>query len=346
MDNDLMNRMKAIKKQFSMEEHAAVSLFDDILCYPIEETLALIKLHDAVYTSNDEIERGRMITEFATKRNSIHPISNAPQRIYLWPEGKMPQITEYRENPAYRYNHDPDFKPYMFEMLVTDNVTPKGAVVVIPGGDHGICSIYEGYQVCLDMNKYGYQCFLLHNRVNNNPWNAKESGVDTARAIRFIRCNAARYRVKPNNIAVAGFSNGGLTGENCIRYYSGKQTVADHFPGYELDKLDTFYGAPDAYLCVYGPRYKNSEFDFTDVVYPPAFFAVGRNDRAMDHLHPTYISLVENGVPVEMHTFAGTPHGVAGRKLLDGDILYPNFDMWLPLADYFMQDVYKIPKSK
>lgn len=343
MNNSIFERMRKIKQQFGREDHAAVPLFDDILCYPVEEVVELVKLHSSIYFTADEEERGKLIAEFAAKRSSIRPLPDAPERIYLWPEGKMPQLTEYKENPDYRYNHDPDFKPYMFEMLVPEDVEPKGAVVLIPGGDHGASTVSEGYQVGLDLNALGYQCFVLHNRVNRNPWNEKESGADTARGIRIIRKNTAKYRIRPNNVAVAGFSNGGLTGENCIRYFSGEQTVRDHFPGYEPDELDTYYGAPDAYICVYGPRYKNAEFDFTGVVYPPTFFAVGREDvAARENLHPTYNSLIEHGVPVEIHTFAGAPHGIAGRKIIEGEVHYPNFELWLPLADSFMQDAYKV----
>ncbi|NMA65139.1 MAG: alpha/beta hydrolase [Clostridiaceae bacterium] len=337
--------MKEVKKQFRKEEYEAVPLFDDILCYPVEEVVQLARISSKIYKTDSTEERSCLIQEFKAKRESIRLIENAPSRLYLWPEGKMPQLTEYTSNRDLRYNHDPDFKPYMFEMLIPENMTPKGAIVCIPGGDQGFSSVHEGYQVCLDFNSLGYQCFFLHNRANFNPWTAKESGVDVARAIRIIRMNADKYRINADNVAVAGFSNGGLTGENCIRYFSGKQTVADHFPGYEPDALDALPGSPDAYLCVYGPRYKDSEFDFTDVVYPPTFFAVGRDDSAMDNLHPTYNSLVEHGVQVEIHTFAGVPHGVAGRKLIDGYVAYPNFEMWLALADSFLQDVYSNKKQ-
>jgi len=55
-------------------------------------------------------------------------------------------------------------------------------------------------------------------------------------------------------------------------------------------------------------------------------------------------SLIEHGVPVEIHTFAGVPHGVAGHKITKGFVEYPNFEMWLPLADMFMQDAYNSNK--
>ena len=45
------------------------------------------------------------------------------------------------------------------------------------------------------------------------------------------------YALDPTRCFAVGFSNGGLTGDNCIRYFSGEQKVADHFPGYAADEL-------------------------------------------------------------------------------------------------------------
>ena len=42
-----------------------------------------------------------------------------------------------------------------------------------------------------------------------------------------------------------------------------------------------------------------------------------------------------------IHTFAGVPHGMAGDKVFTGRVDYTNFELWIPLADAFMQDVYK-----
>ena len=70
----------------------------------------------------------------------------------------------------------------------------------------------------------------------------------------MIRASAGRYgiRGKPGGLCGA-FSNGGLTGEACIRYYSGTQRTADHFPDYREDELDRYYGAPDAFLYLRSP---------------------------------------------------------------------------------------------
>lgn len=328
-------------KFFKAEIPNLIEIFDDTARFDEDAVRRLEKIESMYGREDDDAIRAQMLAEAKEIAANISLRPDAPERIYLWEEGKMPIKTVFTDNSDGRYNHDPDFRPYFLEILLPEDVTPKGAVICIPGGDHGAASVKEGYQVAVDLREMGYQCFVLHNRVNHNPWSEEESGVDAARCVRMIRKNAEKYRIDPNNIAIAGFSNGGLTGDNCIRYYSGLKKVKDIFPDYEPDELDEVYGAPDTFLCVYGPRFVGSVYDFNGVCYPPTFFAVGREDNAMENLNYVYPIMTRQGIPVEVHTFAGVPHGVAGLKFRGGEHPYPTFDMWYTLADVFMQDVYK-----
>ena len=333
-----MERMKKVTKQFGPEKSTAVEIWESIPRYNEQQVVELTKLSNKIQMGCTDEERPALIREFARLRDQVELRENAPEKIYLWPEGNMPAETEYTDNSEYRYNHAPDFKPYLLEMLLPEDVTPKGAVVLCAGGDHAEAVVHEGYQSAKDLNQKGYQCFLLLNRTNHNPWNGHECGADGARAIRFVRANAAKYRVKPDQVAFAGFSNGGLTGEAVIENYSGDKKVTDYFPGYVPDELDQYYGAPDAFLCVYGPRFNGGTFNWEGVAYPPTFFAVGCEDTAMDNLHYVYPDLVAHGVPVEVHTFAGVPHGKAGASILGDN--YENFDLWVTLADHFLQQTF------
>jgi len=348
MDREaMMAKIEKMSKIFGEERHKAVTLFEDCVCYPLEDIIRLYRMQSEIEmsyflsdTEPDEAVTRQKTEEFKKLREAMKKRPDAPERIYLWPEGVLPTETVYTENPNYRYNHDPDFVPYLYEVLVGEDVEPKGAVVVCAGGDHGSCVLPEGYGVCRELNERGYQCFLLLNRPNHNPWGGKECGADAARAIRYVRANAAKYRIPETKVSFAGFSNGGLTGECCIQYYSGMQTVQGHFPEYQPDELDDYKGAPDTFLCVYGPRFVNGPFDYEGVEYPPVFFAVGREDTAMNNLNYVYPDLIAHGIQVEVHTFAGVPHGKAGIALTDGCVNYPNFQLWTTLADAFMQDVY------
>ena len=248
-------KMDMVRSVFGEENLAAVPLFEECLCYPIELLAELAKMAAEIEGMDSPDKIRERLSAFHELRLKIEGMRKDSPKLMLWPEKGTPVLTRYTDNSAYRYNHNPDFAPFMYEMLVPEDVEPKGAIILCAGGDHGFTVLCEGYQVALDFNRMSYQCFLLLNRTNMNPWSGKEAGADVARAIRIVRANADKYRVKENRIFFAGFSNGGLTGEACIQYYSGEQKMSDIFPGYEEDALDLVSGAMDAFLCIYGPRY-------------------------------------------------------------------------------------------
>ncbi len=336
---EMMKKLEPTRKAFGPVRHRAIPVFEDCVNYPIDKVAPMMELCSEIEMSEYGPEVEAKIAQFAAMLDGIKPLETQKPRIYLWPEGKMPAETEYTDNSDYRFNHDPDYRPYMYELLLPEDVTPKGAVIFCAGGDHGVGTPAEGYQNAVDFNAMGYQSFILLNRTNHSPWTAREAGVDAARAVRMVRANAEKYRISPDRVVFAGFSNGGLTGEGLIEHFSGNRRVSDVFPAYVPDALDEVDATPDAFLCVYGPRFNGAPFNWENVVYPPTFFAVGREDTAMDNLHYVYPDLLRHGVPVEVHTFAGCPHGGAGFKIAQG-VRHPNFELWLPLADAFLEDVF------
>lgn len=336
----MLEARKPFKKIFGKIELETVPIFENPVCYDMEDLVALENQMYTILYRGDVAEHPEWVEEYQRLASAMKPLPNAPKPIDLWPEGKVPTLTDYPDNNEYLFNHDPDFRPYLHEMLLPEYEKPKGAVILCGGGDHGWCTVADTFQSARDFNRMGYQCFLLYNRCNQNPWCEKDSGADASRAVRYVRANAEKYRIRPDQIAYVGFSNGAITGENCIHYYSGAQRMTDWYPDYTPDALDEVYGAPDAFLCIYGPRHAGTPFDYEKVAYPPTFYAVGREDFALQNLYQLLPLQIEHGVEVEIHTFAGVPHGQAGNRLVVGKNLYPNFELWLPLADAFMQNVF------
>lgn len=328
------------RKDFAPAEHPAIPIYENAPCYDPAQMTELQHIGVRIMETEDRTERLELVRKYTELRDSIRMLPEHPEPVYLWPEGVLPMLSDYTDNSDLKWNHDPDFRPFLYEILVPESVTPKGLVIFCAGGDHGYSLYHEAFTSCLDFVEMGYQTILLANRTNACPWRPEDAAADASRAVRYARANAKRLRVAENSIAFAGFSNGGVTGENCILYFSGEKKMTDYYPDYVPDELDNYYGSPDAFLCVYGPRYAGADFDYSGVVYPPTFFAVGREDGALNNLNYVYPSLVEHGVPVEVHTFAGTPHGQAGMKILDGYVKYPNFEMWVKLADYFLIDLF------
>ena len=336
----LMKKRREFAAACGDEVNLAVPLYEDPTRYPVEELLALYKLQRQMMDEEDPKKRAALKARFKELRESIRLLPDAPERIYLWKPGNMPRDTEYRSDPTWEYDHGPDFLPYYLEMLIPEEVTPLGAVILIAGGCHGAGTIPDCYQIGKEFNALGYQSFILQCRPNGCPWSEYETGADAARCARMLRARAEEYRIAPDRIAMAGFSNGGITIDFCIEHFSGAKKVTDHFPEYVPDELDQLPGGPDAQLSIYGSRHKGTPYDYTGVVYPPTFFAVGRLDGGMENLHALYPELLARGVPLEVHTFAGHPHGYAGWKIIDG-VGFPNFDLWVTHADYFLRDVFR-----
>ena len=333
-------QMRKIMAECGEDFHKAVPKYEYITAYPIDQLVELSKIQFKIMETADDAARAELHRRYNELRDSIEMIPNPPEKIMLWPKGKVPTLTEYKENPGLRHFHDPGFEPYMLEVLLPQDIVPKGAVVTIAGGEQGMNTINECYEICREFREKGYQGFILHSRPNNGPWSPAECGIDAGRALRIIRANAAKYRIDPDKVALAGFSNGGIAVDFCVRYCSGDQKVADYFPGYEPDELDELPGAPDVAILVYGARHTGTEYDYSRVVYPPTFFATGLLDvKGMENLYDVAWDLMKRGVKLEIHSFAGQPHGYAGWKIYDG-VGHPNFDLWLDHADNFMQDVY------
>ena len=338
---EMRKAMLAFNKEFGSEINQAIPMYEDPTRYNIKDLLDLAAFQrkfrepDLTQEQKDELKK-----EFAEKRAAVRLLPDAPDRIYLWDPENVPTETIYTENPDHAYDHEPDFKPYYLEMLIPENVKPIGGIVLVAGGTHGMGTINECYEVGLEFNELGYQCFILQCRPNLGPWSRLETATDAARCFRMIRKEAEKYRLNPAHLAFAGFSNGGVTGDACIEFYSEGQKTQDYFPDYRPDALEEICGAPDAYLCVYGARHLGTQLSREDFAYVPTFFAIGRKDfGCIANMNGLIPWLLKKEVPVEIHTFAGHPHGYAGWKIINGKGDY-NFDLWITHADVFLKDLF------
>ena len=139
------------------------------------------------------------------------------QVLYLWEEDNAPAQTEYTVNNG-RYSDDPEFRPYLTSYLVPEGVDIKGAVLICPGGAFQYRSDQpEGVDVAEALSALGYQSFVVDYRLR--PYTQQEGALDLARAVRFVRFHAEEYSIDPQDIAVMGFSAGGiLSGEMLLNF--------------------------------------------------------------------------------------------------------------------------------
>ena len=88
------------------------------------------------------------------------------------------------------------------------------------------------------LSALGYQSFVVDYRLR--PYTQQEGALDLARAVRFVRAHAQEYGIEEEDIAVMGFSAGGiLSGEMLLNFdgeVNGTALDADYVPD-ELDQV-------------------------------------------------------------------------------------------------------------
>lgn len=90
--------------------------------------------------------------------------------------------------------------------LLADN-GERWAVLILPGGGYFTTAETEAEPVALSFLASGVQAFVLDYSVEPDRW--PQQFLEAAAALAFIRCNAEKYGVRADRIAVCGFSAGG-----------------------------------------------------------------------------------------------------------------------------------------
>ncbi len=249
------------------------------------------------------------------------------QVLYLWEEGNVPAVTEYTVNNR-NYSDDPDFRPYITSFPVPNGVTVKGAVLICPGGAFQFRSDQpEGVDVAEALSELGYQSFVVDYRLR--PYTQQEGALDLARAVRFVRAHAEEYGIDEKDIAVMGFSAGGILSGEMLLNFDGEinGTVLD--TSYVPDKLDEI--SADAAACgmIYS-FYGRLSVGTTDVELlrsgdlPPTFYCYGTRDPFYNQFLANADAAEQAGVAVERLQLDNMPHGFGARG---GWI--PTYDEWL-----------------
>jgi acetyl esterase/lipase len=267
---------------------------------------------------DQNVERGIDMTEAGSRQ----------ELIYLWEKGNIPTTTVYAENTNSQYFDPPDFRPNMVYFPAKEGVEVKGAVLIAPGGAFQFRSDVEGAPVAKAFSELGYQSFVVNYRLR--PYSMQEGALDAGRAMRYVRNHADDYGIEEKDIAVIGFSAGGiLWGEELLNFggtVDGTSIDPNYVPD-ELDKVSADASADGMIYSFYGrlsvastdvEKFKNSNL-------PPTFFAYGTRDPFVREFEKCIEALRQAGVPVEDHVLQDWPHGFG---VADGKWIQ-DFDQWV-----------------
>ena len=95
------------------------------------------------------------------------------------------------------------------------------------------------------LSALGYQSFVVDYRLR--PYTQQEGALDLARAVRFVRSHADEYGIDPQDIAVMGFSAGGILSGEMLLNFDGDVSPSTLDPKYQPDGLDSI--SADAAAC-------------------------------------------------------------------------------------------------
>lgn len=249
------------------------------------------------------------------------------QRFLLWQEGNMAGTTNYTSNTG-GYADDPSFRPFLTSYPVPAGTAVKGAVMLSSGGAFAFRNDeIEANPVARELSRLGYQAFVVDYRIR--PYTAAEGALDLARAVRFVRAHADAYGVHANDIAVMGFSAGGIMSGEMLLNYDGTVTGAALDSRYRPDALDRVSADAGAAAMIYS-FYGGLAVASTDVAklaaggLPPTYFSYGTQDPYVSQFEANIAAVRAAGVRVETNVLNGMAHGYGAL----GDWI-PNFDTWL-----------------
>ena len=246
---------------------------------------------------------------------SAEPDTSRIQAIYLWEEGNVPDQTVEPENMA-GYFDPPGFRPYLTAIPVPEGTEVKGAVVLLAGGAFSFRGNFtDALPTAAHLRALGFQTFIVDYRLR--PYTQEEGALDVARAVRFIRKNADAYGIDPDDIAVMGYSAGGIQAGEFFLHYDGEVNGTALDPDYTPDELDAVPAEASACGMIYSfyGRLSVASMDEESLRagdLPPTFYCYGTEDPFYRQFEAQYDLMQRVGVSTRRIVLEDWPHGFGG----------------------------------
>ena len=144
---------------------------------------------------------------------------------------------------------DRDKEPPLIEYFKASPDSANGsAILLCPGGAYtGLALQHEGTDVARFFNRYGFDVFVLHYRLNNFEQQGHrfpDQYNDVTIAIRLIKSRSREWKLDPEKIGVMGFSAGGHLASMCATM---------HLPADKKsrEKLEQYSSRPAFAILIY-----------------------------------------------------------------------------------------------
>ncbi|WP_247644754.1 alpha/beta hydrolase [Streptococcus sp. NLN76] len=145
----------------------------------------------------------------------------------------------------------------------------------------------------------GFQTFVVDDRLR--PYTQEEGALDVARAVRFIRQHAEDYGIDPDDIAVMGFSAGGMQAGEFLMHYDEDVTpdlLDSSYRRDDLERIPAHASAAGMMYSFYG-RLSVGNMDpewLAEGNLPPTYYVYGTNDPFYDQFQEQYEVLENMGL--------------------------------------------------
>ena len=292
-----------------------------------------------------------MVKKLQDSRENLKQLADPESVIrYIWKDNNMPMADTVEFSKGGYGSWDVEnYMPFLVPYILKDQSKVKGNIICVAGGGYFLRANYEeAYPSARYFNSIGYNAFVLQRRVA--PYAPLDSSLDLQRSVRYLRYKAKNLGIAKKDIILSvGFSGGGGTILGTVKNYYGDVLPTVTYTNYVPDDVDKLNSDMNAIMLIYSARgkiiTKNPNF-------PATFAASGSDDpmfnTGMDEFFESARGYNKN---VEMHLFAGAPHGFGMGTLvgegpmpasLGGDpdkIWLPGYrgaDQWGPLAEIWL----------
>ena len=289
------------------------------------------------------------------------PAAFSQEFILLWEKGKMPNSKgielkdEIRNERVYQVG-----TPGFYAFFPSNQENNGAAVLICPGGGYERLAFQiSGMQLAKWFNTLGISAFVLNYRLPNSPDVQKREIAplqDAQRALRVIRSNAEKWKIKPDKIGVLGTSAGGHLAANL--------GTATEDAAKINDELDKFPFTPN-FMILVSPVITMGEYAHAGsrknllgvnpskeliekyslekqvtTTTPAAFIVHAADDKAVNPRNSLlfYNALLDKNISASLHIFPNGGHAIALRNNPGSTETWTNLcEMWLTEMGFISQ---------